>query len=54
MCKEGWSIELGQEGVAGGEDASNTLKGGGTEKREGEIKTPLRNCDPIKTFTSNP
>ena len=36
MCKEGWSIELGQEGVAWGEDAWNTLKRGGAEKREGK------------------
>ena len=36
MCKEGWSIGLGQEGVAWGEDAWNTVKGGGTEKREGK------------------
>ena len=76
MCKEGWSIGLGQVGVSWGEDAWNTLKGGGTEKREGETKiferggkqgqeargrclkkgdwNPLRNYDPIKTFTSNP
>ena len=37
MCKKRWSIGLGQEGVAWGENAWNTLKGGGTEKREGEI-----------------
>ena len=36
MCKEGWSVRLRQEGVAWGEDAWNTLKGGGTEKREGK------------------
>ena len=38
MCKEGWSVELGQEGVAWGGTAWNTLKGGGTEKRGEETK----------------
>ena len=35
MCKEGWFVRLGQEGVAWGwgELSKNVLKGGGTEKR---------------------
>ena len=35
---QGWSVELGQEGVAWGGTAWNTLKGGGTEKRGEETK----------------
>ena len=41
MCKEGWCVELGQEGVAwgwGGGTVWNTLKGGGKEKSGGETK----------------
>ena len=37
MCKEGWSVGLGQKGVAWG-TVWNTLKGGGTEKSGGETK----------------
>ena len=38
MCKEGWCVRLGQEGVAWGGELWNTLEGGGTEKRGGETK----------------
>ena len=33
MCKEGFSVRLGQEGVGWGGTLWNTLKGDGTEKR---------------------
>ena len=38
MCKEGWSVRLGQEGVAWGRTVWNSLKGGRKVKREGETK----------------
>ena len=40
MCKEGWCVGLGQEGVAWGWGGTvwNTLKESGTEKRGGETK----------------
>ena len=39
MCKEGWYVGLGQEGVVWVEGTVwNTLKGGGTEKRGGKQK----------------
>ena len=40
MCKEGWCVGLGQEEVAWGWGGTvwNTLKEGGSEKAEGEIK----------------
>ena len=38
MCKEGWCVELGQEGVSWGGTVWNTLKRGGTEKTGEETK----------------
>ena len=39
MCKEGWCVRLGQEGLCeGGGTVLNTLKGGGTEKKGEETK----------------
>ena len=39
MCKEGWCVKLGQEGLCeGGGTVWNTLKGGGKEKWRRETK----------------
>ena len=48
MCKEDWSIRLGQQGVAWGEEAWNTFKGGGRENREVETKIFKRAASYIK------
>ena len=56
MCKEGWCVILGQEGVAWGWGGTvwNTLKGGETEKSGGQTKILKRGGGCLKKWGLEP
>ena len=53
MCKKGWCVGLGQEGVAWGwEELSELPKRAGTEKRGGETKILKKEVSWVKGWVS--